>query len=150
MKPAEICVRAPRVMAEYWKRPGPRRKPWKTAGACHTGDVARRQESSYMFILDRKKDMIVSGGFNIFPREVGRCCRSMPTSPWSPWSACRRQMGQRRSRLWCVARDGAMPDAGELISLIGEESAHAPKSIQFVKELQRPARGKGDKERKKC
>lgn len=65
----EICVRAPHVMAEYWKRPEQTTETLKS-GWLHTGDIARADERGYMFIPDRKKDMIVSGGFNIFPREV--------------------------------------------------------------------------------
>jgi fatty-acyl-CoA synthase len=68
-EPGEICVRAPHVMAEYWKRPEQTAETLKN-GWLHTGDIARADERGYMFILDRKKDMIVSGGFNIFPREV--------------------------------------------------------------------------------
>ena len=56
-------------MAEYWKRPDITAETLKN-GWLHTGDIAREDERGYMFILDRKKDMIVSGGFNIFPREV--------------------------------------------------------------------------------
>src|SRR5882757_8990025 len=68
-KAGEICVRAPHVMAEYWKRPEQTAETLKN-GWLHSGDIARADERGYMFILDRKKDMIVSGGFNIFPREV--------------------------------------------------------------------------------
>jgi fatty-acyl-CoA synthase len=56
-------------MAEYWKRPEQTAETLKN-GWLHTGDIARADERGCMFILDRKKDMIVSGGFNIFPREV--------------------------------------------------------------------------------
>src|SRR5207237_1261692 len=56
----EICVRAGHVMAEYWKRPDTTAETLKN-GWLHTGDVARSDERGYMFILDRKKDMIVSG-----------------------------------------------------------------------------------------
>ncbi|MGH6741685.1 MAG: AMP-binding protein, partial [Bradyrhizobium sp.] len=60
----EICVRASHVMAGYWKRPDVTAETLKN-GWLHTGDIARKDERGYMFILDRKKDMIVSGGFNI-------------------------------------------------------------------------------------
>ena len=56
-------------MAKYWKRPQQTAETLKN-GWLHTGDVARVDERGYMFILDRKKDMIVTGGFNVFPREV--------------------------------------------------------------------------------
>ena len=65
----EICVRATYAMAEYWKRPETTAETLKN-GWLHTGDIARADERGYLFILDRKKDMIISGGFNIFPREV--------------------------------------------------------------------------------
>ena len=57
-EPGEICVRAPHVMAEYWKRPDTTAETLKD-GWLHTGDIARIDERGYMFILDRKKDMIV-------------------------------------------------------------------------------------------
>ena len=66
----EICVRAGRTsMEEYWKRPEQTAETFK-GGWLHTGDIARADERGYLYIVDRKKDMIVSGGFNIFPREV--------------------------------------------------------------------------------
>ena len=68
-EPGEICVQGPSVMLGYWKQPE------LTAAALddgwlRTGDVAMRDGDGYLYIVDRKKDMIVSGGFNIFPREV--------------------------------------------------------------------------------
>ncbi|MCD1634930.1 AMP-binding protein [Martelella mediterranea] len=65
----EIVVRGPDVMLGYWNAPE------LTAevlidGAYHTGDVATRDEEGYVFIVDRKKDMIISGGFNVYPSEV--------------------------------------------------------------------------------
>ena len=65
----DLRARASHVMAEYWKRPEQSAETLKN-GWLHTGDIARADERGYLFILDRKKDMIVSGGFNIFPREV--------------------------------------------------------------------------------
>src|SRR3984957_13446565 len=67
--PGEICVRSPYVMAEYWKRPEQTASTLRN-GWLHTDDIARADDRGYMFILDRKKDMIVSGGFNIYPRDV--------------------------------------------------------------------------------
>ena len=68
-EPGEICVRGPLVMRGYWN------KPEQTAealagGWLHTGDIAREDEHGFYTIVDRKKDMIVSGGFNVFPREI--------------------------------------------------------------------------------
>ncbi len=65
----EICVRGPLVMDGYWKRP----KETNIAlqgNWLHTGDLARKDEQGYYYIVDRSKDTIISGGFNIYPREV--------------------------------------------------------------------------------
>src|SRR6185312_3630886 len=145
-QPGEICVRAPHVMAEYWKRPDITAETLKN-GWLHTGDIARSDERGYLFILDRKKDMIVSGGFNIFPREVedvlsqhadvAMCAVvGIPDDKW----------GEAVTAI-VVAREGARPDPDELIGLVKARkgSAHAPKQIQFVKELPMTGVGKVDK-----
>ncbi|MGX1101699.1 MULTISPECIES: AMP-binding protein [Bradyrhizobium] len=142
----EICVRATHVMAEYWKRPDITAETLKS-GWLHTGDIARMDERGYMFILDRKKDMIVSGGFNIFPREVEDVLSQhadvamvavvgVPDDKW----------GEAVTAV-VVAREGAVPNADELIGLVKAKkgSAHAPKQIQFVKELPMTGVGKVDK-----
>ncbi|MGP8153739.1 MAG: long-chain-fatty-acid--CoA ligase [Smithella sp.] len=68
-QPGEIIMKGPLIMKEYWNNPG------ETAGQLvdgwlHTGDIAIRDEDGYIFIVDRKKDMIIAGGFNIYPREI--------------------------------------------------------------------------------
>jgi fatty-acyl-CoA synthase len=145
-EPGEICVRAAHVMAEYWKRPEQTAETLKN-GWLHTGDIARADERGYMFILDRKKDMIVSGGFNIFPREVEDVLSQhadvamvavvgVPDDKW----------GEAVTAV-VVAREGARPNADELIELVKSRkgSAHAPKQIQFVTELPMTGVGKVDK-----
>jgi fatty-acyl-CoA synthase len=142
----EICVRAPHVMAEYWKRPDITAETLKN-GWVHTGDIARQDERGYMFILDRKKDMIVTGGFNIFPREVEDVLSQhadvamvavvgIPDEKW----------GEAVTAI-VVPREGAKPDADELINLVRlrKGSAHAPKQVQFVKQLPMTGVGKVDK-----
>jgi fatty-acyl-CoA synthase len=142
----EICVRASHVMAEYWKRPDITAETLKS-GWLHTGDIGRRDERGYMFILDRKKDMIVTGGFNIFPREVEDVLSrhadvamvavvGVPDDKW----------GEAVTAV-VVARDGTNPDADELIRLVKAKKgpAHAPKQIEFVKELPMTGVGKVDK-----
>jgi fatty-acyl-CoA synthase len=145
-EPGEICVRAPHVMAEYWKRPEQTAETLKS-GWLHTGDIARADERGYMFILDRKKDMIVSGGFNIFPREIEDVLSQhadvamvavvgVPDDKW----------GEAVTAI-VVAREGARPSADELINLVKARkgSAHAPKHIKFVTALPMTGVGKVDK-----
>ena len=133
-------------MAEYWQRPEQTAETLKN-GWLHTGDIARKDERGYMFILDRKKDMIVSGGFNIFPREIEDVLSThadvamvavvgVPDDKW----------GEAVTAV-VVARAGSHPDANALIELVKARkgSAHAPKHVKFVTELPMTGVGKVDK-----
>jgi fatty-acyl-CoA synthase len=142
----EICVRAPHVMAGYWKRPETTAETLKN-GWLHTGDIARADERGYMFILDRKKDMIVSGGFNIFPREVEDVLSQHPDVAMCAVVGVPDDKWGEAVTAVVVAREGARPDADELIGLVKSRkgSAHAPKQIRFVTELPMTGVGKVDK-----
>ena len=67
----EIVIRGPNVMKGYWQRPEATAEAMKgAAGWFHTGDLARVDEDGYFYIVDRKKDLIIRGGYNIYPREI--------------------------------------------------------------------------------
>ena len=65
----EICIRGPNVMKGYWKKPEATQEAF-AGGRFHTGDVGYMDEDGFVFIVDRKKDMILSGGFNVYPRTI--------------------------------------------------------------------------------
>lgn len=65
----ELCVRSPLVMDGYWNQPALTELALR-GGWLHTGDMARRDKHGYYYLVDRKKDMIISGGFNVYPKEV--------------------------------------------------------------------------------
>jgi long-chain acyl-CoA synthetase len=69
MTAGEICIRGPNVMKGYYKKPDANKESIKD-GWFSTGDVAHRDADGYYFIVDRKKDMIIRGGFNVYPREI--------------------------------------------------------------------------------
>jgi long-chain acyl-CoA synthetase len=69
-EPGELCVRGPQVMAGYWNRPEETAKVMTADGFLRTGDVARVDEKGYVYIVDRKKDMILVSGFNVYPNEI--------------------------------------------------------------------------------
>ncbi len=142
----EICIRAPHVMAEYWNRPQETAETLKS-GWLHTGDIARRDERGYLFILDRKKDMIITGGFNVYPREVEDVLSAhadvamvavigVPDPKWG-----------EAVTAFVVPRAGATPQPDELIALVKARKgpAHAPKSIEIVDALPSTGVGKVDK-----
>ncbi len=66
----EICIRGHNVMKGYWRRPDATKESIRAGGWFHSGDIGRRDEDGSYFIVDRKKDMIIRGGFNVYPREV--------------------------------------------------------------------------------
>ncbi|MEZ5498009.1 MAG: long-chain-fatty-acid--CoA ligase [Steroidobacteraceae bacterium] len=66
----EICVRGPQVMRGYWQRPDETEKVMIPGGWFRTGDIGRMDERGYVYIQDRKKDMILVSGFNVYPNEI--------------------------------------------------------------------------------
>lgn len=65
----EIVCRGPQLMARYWNRPEETAKAFRS-GWLHTGDIGKMDEDGFFYILDRKNDMLISGGYNVYPREV--------------------------------------------------------------------------------
>lgn len=74
----ELCIRGPQVMAGYWQRPEETAKVIDAEGWLHTGDMARMDEKGFFYIVDRKKDMILVSGFNVYPNEVEDVIALMP------------------------------------------------------------------------
>lgn len=69
-EPGELCVRGPQVMRGYWNKPEENEKTFTESGFLRTGDMAKMDENGYFYIVDRKKDMILVSGFNVYPNEV--------------------------------------------------------------------------------
>ena len=74
----ELCVKGPQVMKGYWQRPEETAKVIDADGWLHTGDMARVDAQGYFYIVDRKKDMILVSGFNVYPNEVEDVIAMMP------------------------------------------------------------------------
>jgi long-chain acyl-CoA synthetase len=74
----ELCVRGPQVMKGYWNRPEETAEVIDADGWLHTGDIGRMDEKGYFYIVDRKKDMILVSGFNVYPNEIEDVVASMP------------------------------------------------------------------------
>ena len=69
-QPGEICIRGPQVMAGYWQQPAETAKVLGKDGFLHTGDIGVMDEKGFIRIVDRKKDMILVSGFNVYPNEI--------------------------------------------------------------------------------
>ncbi|MDX2277873.1 MAG: AMP-binding protein [Hyphomonadaceae bacterium] len=142
----EICVRGPLVTPGYWRK-AEETKVAFGGGWLHTGDIAVRQPDGFLRIVDRKKDMIISGGFNVFAREVedvlsehvavANCAViGVPDSRW----------GEAVTAV-VMLKPGAQASAEELIELVRERKGpvQAPKIVKFVDELPITGLGKPDK-----
>ncbi len=142
----EICVRAPHAMEQYWKRPEQTAETFK-GGWLHTGDIARADERGYLYIVDRKKDMIVSGGFNIFPREVEDVLSSHPGVAMAAVIGVPHEKWGEAVTALIVAKAGMRPTPEALTQLVKDRKGgtHAPKQIEFVDNLPLTAVGKVDK-----
>ncbi len=142
----EICVRGPLVMHGYWNRPD------ETAAALrhgwlHTGDLARRDAEGFLYIVDRSKDMIISGGFNVFPREVEDVLSAHPAVAAAGVIGVPDETWGEAVKAVVVLKPGAQASAAELIALVREHKGpvHAPKSVDFVDALPVTGLGKPDK-----
>jgi fatty-acyl-CoA synthase len=145
-EPGEICVRGPLVMTGY------RNAPDLTAAAfdggwLHTGDVAVRDLDGFLRIVDRKKDMIVSGGFNIFPRELEDVLAGHPAVAQAAVFGLPDPKWGEAVTAAVMLRPGAVVTADELIALAAERKGayQAPKRIVFVDAIPQTAVGKPDK-----
>ncbi len=142
----EICVRGPLVMDGYWRR------EQETAEVLqgewlHTGDMARRDEQGFLYIVDRKKDLIISGGFNVFPREIEDVLSTHPAiSAVSVIGVPDDKWGEAVTAV-IVLRPGQSLDADEVKALVKDRkgSIYAPKTVRFIDELPETALGKPDK-----
>lgn len=145
-EPGEICVRARHIMDEYWKRPEQTAETLK-GGWLHTGDVARADEQGYLYIVDRKKDMIVSGGFNVFPKEIEDVLTSHADVAMAAVIGVPDEKWGEAVKAVIVARPGTRPDADALMKMVRDTkgAVHAPKTVEFVDAIPVTPIGKPDK-----
>jgi fatty-acyl-CoA synthase len=145
-EPGEICLQGPCVMLGYWRQPE-LTEGALSSGWLHTGDVGVRDEDGFFYIVDRKKDMIVSGGFNVFPREIEDVIAHHPAVSTAAVIGVPDQRWGEAVKALVVLRPGATVEAEELVALVRERKGpvYAPKSLEFVESLPTTPVGKADK-----
>jgi len=144
--PGEICVRGPMVMQGYWKKPEQTAEAFRF-GWLHTGDVAKEDDEGFYTIVDRKKDMIVSGAFNVYPREVEDVLATHPGVAQAAVIGVPDEKWGEAVKAVIVRRPGADVDPDELIALVKElKGSHcAPKTVEFADSIPLSPLGKPDK-----
>jgi fatty-acyl-CoA synthase len=142
----EICVRGPLVMQGYWNKPEETARALRH-GWLYTGDLARRDADGYFYIVDRSKDMIISGGFNVYPREVEDALSQHPAVAAAAVVGVPDEKWGEAVRALVVLRPGASVHAEELMALVRERkgAVYTPKAIDFVDALPVTGLGKLDK-----
>jgi long-chain acyl-CoA synthetase len=140
----EVWLRAPNVMAGYYNRRSETEAALAEDGWLRTGDGGYRDEDGYLFLTDRIKDMIVSGGENIYPVEVEEVLAQHPgVGDVAVIGVPDERWGETVMALVVLAPNAVL-DAGELVAFARERLAgyKLPRSVEFVAELPRSAAGK--------
>jgi fatty-acyl-CoA synthase len=142
----EICVRGPGVMQGYYRMPEQTEEAL-SGGWLHTGDLALKDERGFVYIVDRKKDMIVTGGFNVYSREIEDVISEAPSVSAVAVIAVPDDRWGEAVKAVVVARPGETVDPLALIEMVkSRKGAHqAPKSIDVVERLPQTSVGKIDK-----
>ena len=145
-QPGEICVRGALVMNGYWKRPEATQEAFR-GGWLHTGDVAVQDEDGYYYIVDRTKDMIISGGFNIYPREVEDALMSHPAVASAAVIGVPDDKWGEAVKAFVVLKPGAEASFETLHAHVkaGRGGPWAPKSVEFVEAIAVTGLGKVDR-----
>ena len=141
--PGEIVYRGPTVMTEYYKMPEATAEAMR-GGWFHAGDVVRQDEEGFLYVLDRKTDMIISGGENIYPREVEEVLYEHPAVQEAAVIGVADAHWGEAVKAIVALRPGAAATAQDLIDFCAERLARykKPRSVEFVPTLPRNASGK--------
>ncbi len=138
----ELLIQGPQVMQGYWKMPEETAKVLR-GGWLHTGDLARMDEDGFFTIVDRKKDLILSGAYNVYPRDVEEVLYEHPkvleaavVSTGSASSSC--------IKAFVVLKRGEQATPDELLALCRErlDAYKVPEQVEFRKELPKNLVGK--------
>jgi fatty-acyl-CoA synthase len=142
----EVCVRGPLVMSGYLNRPEETAKVF-VGDWLHTGDLARRDADGYLYLVDRAKDMIISGGFNVYSAEVEACLALHPAVALSAVIGVPHPKWGEAVMALVVLKPGAQASERELIDFVAlrKGAVCAPKSVSFAVELPLTSLGKVDK-----
>jgi long-chain acyl-CoA synthetase len=142
-EPGELIIKGPQVMKGYWN------KPEETAntirdGWCYTGDIGTMDEEGYFYIVDRKKDMIISGGFNIYPRDIDEVFYGHPKVQEACSIGIPDPKRGENIKVFVVLREGETATAEEMISFCTDKLAKykLPTEIEFRTELPKTNVGK--------
>lgn len=140
----ELMIRGPVVMQGYWNNDPATRETIEPDGWLHTGDLARMDDDGAIFVVDRKKDMINTSGFKLFPAEIERVIATHPSVALVAVGGIPDQLKGEIAKAYVVLKPCAVPDAESILSLCRSELAayKIPRAVQFVSDLPKTSTGK--------
>src|SRR5580692_899612 len=142
-EPGEICAKGPQVMAGYWNRPDETAKVMTPDGYFRTGDIGVMDENGYTKIVDRKKDMILVSGFNVYPNEIEEVIASHPGVMECAVIGVADAKSGEAVKAFVVKKDPSLT-AEDIIRFCGTQLTHykIPKQIEFRTTLPKTNVGK--------
>jgi long-chain acyl-CoA synthetase len=142
-KVGEICIAGPQVMKGYWQRPEDTAKVMSKDGAFKTGDIGVMDERGFITIVDRKKDMILVSGFNVYPNELEQVVAMMPGVLEVAAIGVPDEHSGEVPKLFIVKKDPALTEA-QVMEFCKEQLTgyKRPKYIEFRAELPKTNVGK--------
>ncbi len=142
-EPGELLVRGPQIMAGYWEEQEETDRVLRN-GWLHTGDIARMDEEGYFFIVDRKKDLIITGGENIAPREIEEALYRHPKILEVAVAGVPHRYGGEVAKAWIVPQPGETLTKSEVLKWLDGKLAHykIPRAVEFRDALPKSPMGK--------
>ncbi|HEY0241123.1 MAG TPA: AMP-binding protein [Gemmatimonadaceae bacterium] len=144
----EIVIKAPQLMQGYWQRPEETREMIRLSDTgerlLYTGDLGYLDEDGYLFIVDRKKDLIKTSGYQVWPREIEEVISSHPAVHEVGVAGVPDKMRGEKAKAWIVLNDGAKLTESEVKSWCRERLAayKVPAKFEFVADLPKTQVGK--------
>ena len=142
-EPGEVIIRGHNIMKGYYKRPEATAEAMR-GGWFHSDDIARRDEDGFLFIMDRKKDMIIRGGFNVYPREIEEVMVTHPGVSLAAVLGVPDAENGEEIKAYVIRKPGATVTEAELKAWCKETMAayKYPRMIEFRTSLPMTATGK--------
>jgi long-chain acyl-CoA synthetase len=142
-QPGEICIKGPQVMKGYWQRPDETARSIDAGGFFHTGDVGVMDEEGYIRIVDRKKDMILVSGFNVYPNEIEQVVAMHPGVLEVAAIGVPDEHSGEVPKLFIVKKDPSLTDKDVLEFCKDKLTGYKrPKHVEFRTELPKTNVGK--------
>jgi long-chain acyl-CoA synthetase len=143
-EPGELMARGPLVMLEYFGNPEATAQTIEPDGWLHTGDVAYVNETGHYFIVDRRKDMIITAGYNVYPAEIERVLAGHPAVALVAVGPVPDEVRGELAKAYVVLKEGATASEQEIIDFCTDKLApyKRPRQVAFVPALPQTSTGK--------